>query len=201
MYKPECFFHPSTTAADYYSCTTYADSGGVHKNSGVLNRLYSILVDGGQYADPSSTTGGTLTVNALGFTKATNLFWRTHQQLVSTSQYLDFTLELQFVCEENMDAVLYFPNLFNDSLIVSEETLTPDDCNNVAVAIVGSGMASTADFCPNIACSPDIDYDCMWVNCSATTSALFYEVMIIKLIFQFVGKVLEILSFIFFFFF
>jgi hypothetical protein len=81
MYKPECFIHPGDVLSDYFSCTTYADNGGVHKNSGILNRLYAVLVDGGEYADPDSS-GQTITVDGLGFVKATNLFWRTHQELV-----------------------------------------------------------------------------------------------------------------------
>ncbi len=176
MYKPECFFHPSTTVADYYSCTTYADGGGVHKNSGVLNRLYSVLTDGGEYADPTSTDGSTLTINALGFVKSTNLFWRTHQELNPTSQYMDLALTLQGVCEDNIGLPLYFPNVFNSTIITSTETLTTADCDNVAQAILGSGMGDTSDFCPNIACVANNPYDCMWVNCSASSTVLFYEV-------------------------
>ncbi len=71
MYKPECFYHPSTVASLSYVCSM-DDYGGVHANSGVPNRLFSVLVDGGKYDDPTNP-GTQLTVSALGMTKATNL--------------------------------------------------------------------------------------------------------------------------------
>jgi bacillolysin len=176
MYKPECFFHPSSTIADYYSCTTYSDGGGVHKNSGVLNRLYAVMVDGGQYPDPASTTGGTLVVDALGWVKAINLIWRTHQELTPTSQFMDLALTLSAQCSLNIGADLYEPNVFNTTITVSDEKLTQDDCDNVAVAILGSGMGSEADFCPNVDCSINNNYACGWAKCANATSQLFYEV-------------------------
>jgi bacillolysin len=177
MYKPECFFHPSTTDADYYSCTTYADAGGVHKNSGVLNRLYAVITDGGEYQNPADPTGPLLTINPLGFVKSSNLFWRTHQALIETSQYADLADTLNEVCTDNIGLVLYFPNLFNMTLITSDEVLTIDDCANVANAVIGSGMDSTADFCPNVACDAVNIYDCEWVNCTESTTELSYEVL------------------------
>lgn len=175
MYKPECFFQPSTTDADYYSCTTYADSGGVHKNSGILNRLFAVLTDGGEYTDPNDPSEQ-LEIYGLGFTKSTNLFWRTHQVLTSTSQYADLARSLNEVCEDSIGTVLNFPNLFNYTIIPSDETLTQEDCDNVASAVIGSGMDSDADFCPNIACDQNDIYDCRWVNCSASDVSLYYEV-------------------------
>jgi Zn-dependent metalloprotease len=174
MYKPECFFHPGTTASAYYSCTTYADGGGVHKNSGVLNRLYAVLVDGGEYSDPASTTGGTLVVNGLGWVKAINLIWRTHQELTPSSQFMDLALTLAAQCSLNIGADLYEPNVFNTTITVSDEKLTQADCDNVAVAITGSGMGDTNDFCPNIDCVSQ--YDCEWKNCPDAELEYFYEV-------------------------
>jgi len=174
MYKPECFFQPSTTDAPYYSCTTYADSGGVHKNSGVMNRLYAVLTDGGEYTNPANPDEQ-LEIYGLGFTKATNLFWRTHQVLTPTSQYMDMANSLMEVCEDNIGATLYFPNLFNYTIMDTNETLTEADCINVANAVAGSGMDSDADFCPNIACDKNDIYDCRWKNCSDSDESLFYE--------------------------
>ena len=177
MYKPECFFHPSTTMSDYYSCTTYADSGGVHKNSGVLNRLYSILTDGGEYDDPNLSDGSTLPIYALGFVKTTNLFWRAHQQLMPTSQFMDLGLTLISVCEESIGSVLFIPNVFNSTILHAKETLSSRDCGSVSMAVLVSGMTDTSDFCPNIACLPDNPYGCVWANCSASSTVLFYEVI------------------------
>ena len=52
MYKPDCFKDPDTISSPYYYCGRQ-DNGGVHTNSGVLNRLYAVLVDGGVYVDES----------------------------------------------------------------------------------------------------------------------------------------------------
>ncbi|CAE7431603.1 hly [Symbiodinium microadriaticum] len=172
MYRPECFIHPGDVLSDYYSCTTYADNGGVHKNSGVLNRLYSVLVDGGEYED-QDTGGANLVVHGLGFVKATNLFWRTHQELVSTSQFADLAIALQQVCDLNIGADLFFPNVFNATITVSDEKLTAMDCANVTVAIQGSGMGREEDYCPNIYCASQ--YDCEWANCPDSNTELFYE--------------------------
>lgn len=174
MYKPECFFHPSTALADYYSCTTYADGGGVHKNSGVLNRLYAVLVDGGEYSDPASTTGGTLEVYGLGWVKAINLIWRTHQELTPSSQFMDLALTLSAQCSLNIGTDLYEPNVFNTTITVSDEKLTQADCDNVAVAILGSGMGDAGDFCPNLQCIGD--YGCQWKSCPDATAEIYYEV-------------------------
>lgn len=173
MYKPECFMHPGDVLSDYYSCTTYADNGGVHKNSGVLNRLYAVLVDGGEYED-TDTSGQTISVKGLGFVKATNLFWRTHQELVSTSQFVDLAITIKEVCDLNVGAILFVPNVFNATIMVSEETLTAEDCDNVAAAITGSGMGRNEDYCPNVDCASQ--YDCEWAACPDGAEELYYEV-------------------------
>ena len=139
--------HPGDVLSDYYSCTTYADNGGVHKNSGVLNRLYAVLVDGGQYDDPD-TQGATISVQGLGFVKAANLFWRAHQELVPTSQYADMAIALQEACDLSVGQDLYIPNVFNSTITVSDERISTDDCLNVTAAIRGSGMGrGTCDGC------------------------------------------------------
>jgi len=173
MYKPECFFQPSTAVADYYHCTTYYDGGGVHKNSGVLNRLYAVLVDGGQYADIDDVTSPTHVIAALGWVKATNLFWRTHQRLTPTSQYLDLATTMSTTCQDNIGKVLYHPNVFNSSIIPSNEVLTAEDCDVVDLALTQSGMGLDEWFCPNLECEEG--YNCVWVNCEDSNVELFYE--------------------------
>ena len=176
MYMPECWNEPGDTYSDQFCCTTYYDGGGVHKNSGILNRLFAVSVDGGVYNDPTSTSGGTLEVYGLGFTKALNLFWRAHEDLTPTSQFMDMAIALSAACVNNIGTPLYEPNLFNSTITVSTETLTEEDCNNIDVAIAGSGMDSSNDFCPNIECEAD-GYGCSWKNCPVSNSQLFHEDM------------------------
>ena len=176
MYMPECFNQPGDTYSDQVCCTTYYDGGGVHKNSGILNRLFAVVVDGGTYSDPTSTTGETLTVAGLGFTKALNLFWRAHEELTPTSQFLDMAIALSATCQLNIGADLYEPNVFSSDITVSAEILSAEDCAYVNTAIAGSGMDSTEDFCPNIDCEAD-GYGCAWKMCPEANSQVYYEDM------------------------
>jgi Zn-dependent metalloprotease len=176
MYMPECWNQPGDTYSDQFCCTTYYDGGGVHKNSGILNRLFAVIVDGGSYSDPTSTTGELLAVTGLQFTKALNLFWKAHEELTPTSQFLDMATALSASCQNNIGAPLYVPNLFSSEITVSTETLTAEDCDNVELAIAGSGMDSLDDFCPNIDCEVD-GYGCSWKMCPESNSQLFYEDM------------------------
>jgi hypothetical protein len=176
MYMPECWNEPGDTYSDQFTCTTYYDGGGVHKNSGILNRLFAVIVDGGVYNDPSSTTGETLGVTGLGFTKSLNLFWRAHEDLTPTSQFMDMAIALSAACQHIIGAPLYEPNLFSSEITESTEVITDEDCVSVDAAITGSGMDSTNDFCPNIDCEVD-GYDCAWKMCPLSNSQLFYEDM------------------------
>lgn len=45
MWAPECFRHPGSVSSALYRCD-HPDSGGVHSNSGVANRLFALAVDG-----------------------------------------------------------------------------------------------------------------------------------------------------------
>jgi len=67
MWSPECRNDPSSRASGSYSCVNFNnDSGGVHSNSGLVNRAFSLLVDGG-------SLNGT-TVSGIGLTKALHVF-------------------------------------------------------------------------------------------------------------------------------
>ena len=45
MWNPNCYGHPGAVSDAEYHCDD-SDSGGVHENSGVVNRTFAILVDG-----------------------------------------------------------------------------------------------------------------------------------------------------------
>lgn len=144
MYKPDCFEDPDTIYSEYYYCGRQ-DNGGVHTNSGVLNRLYSVLVDGGVYADPDSTSS-TISVTGLGFTKMTNLMWRATNMLTSTSQFKDMAVALQTACTNSIGSDLYVPDLYSGSSTpeVSGFSISQEDCDSIDRAIIGSGMSMTS---------------------------------------------------------
>jgi bacillolysin len=173
MYRPECNLLPSTTDSKYYICAPFSDNGGVHQNSGVLNHLFAVLLDGGEYADPAG--GANLEVYGLGFVKTLNLMFRVHETLTSTSQFMDFAIAANAVCDDNVGDVLYAPNLLNDTVYASDERLSTADCANVARAVSGSGMDSADDFCPNVYCKSQ--YNCDFAECPESTVDLFHEVL------------------------
>ena len=88
MWSPNCKGQPANMLdSSYYYCGTQ-DSGGVHYNSGVGNRLYSLLVDGGTYEG--------YTISSIGFVKAAHLWWRAQNvYLTSTSNYSNFADALE----------------------------------------------------------------------------------------------------------
>lgn len=67
MSDPTVFGDPDATTSPNYTCAA-GDNGGVHSNSGVPNKLYFLLADGG--------THNGVTVNGLGLTKAAAIEYR-----------------------------------------------------------------------------------------------------------------------------
>lgn len=82
MWNPECRNDPSSRSSADYHCDE-SDNGGVHINSGVINRLYVLLVDGG------SENG--VNVSAIGMTKALHLFFHAADNYVGpTTGFAEF---------------------------------------------------------------------------------------------------------------
>ncbi len=87
MWNPNCFGDPGQVSDAEYHCTD-ADSGGVHTNSGVVNRTFAIMVDG--LPD---------TVDAIGLDKAANLFWHVQTNyLTPTSGFPELANGLEAAC-------------------------------------------------------------------------------------------------------
>lgn len=91
MWNPNCYGDPGQVSDEEYVCDGSSDNGGVHTNSGIVNRTYAILVDG---YDP----GG---VAAIGLDKAANLFWHTQTNyLTPTSGFPDLADGLEASCAD-----------------------------------------------------------------------------------------------------
>lgn len=146
MYAPTCHFDPDTTYSPNYYCGN-SDSGGVHWNSGVVNRLFSVLVDGGVYGPVPGQTGN-VPISGIGMTKALNLFWTAYQELTPTAQFVDLATALKESCQLLIGADLYDLNLLSPAFTVSSSTLTVADCAEVEKGITQSGMDET-DVCPS----------------------------------------------------
>ncbi|KNC55673.1 protease-associated PA domain-containing protein [Thecamonas trahens ATCC 50062] len=70
LWDPTCFGHPGKVTDDEYHCDP-SDNGGVHRNSGVVNHMFAMLVD--------STFGQAYNghvIPALGLTVPFHVYWR-----------------------------------------------------------------------------------------------------------------------------
>lgn len=105
----------------------------MHWNSGVVNRLYSVLVDGGVYAEVPGSGTGQVTINAIGMTKALNLFWIAYQELTPTSQFFDLAAAMRQSCTLLIGMDIYEPNLLSTVLTVSSFSITSADCIEVSM--------------------------------------------------------------------
>jgi len=89
MWNPNCYGDPGKVTDTQYYCGT-GDSGGVHFNSGVPNRAYSLMVDGGTYNG--------YTVTGIGLTKAAHIQWAAQNLLVPASNFADNADALDAAC-------------------------------------------------------------------------------------------------------
>ena len=81
MMDPTRFGDPDRTNSSYYYCGT-GDYGGVHTNSGVPNKAFALMVDGGNFNG--------YTVSATGITAAAAIEYRTNNTiLTSSSKFYD----------------------------------------------------------------------------------------------------------------
>ncbi len=87
LWNPNCYGDPGKVSDEEYHCDD-DDHGGVHTNSGVVNRTFAILVDG----LPGK-------VEAIGIDKAAWLFWYTQTHfLTPTSYFPDLADGLEASC-------------------------------------------------------------------------------------------------------
>jgi Zn-dependent metalloprotease len=131
MWTPTCLNMPGKVSDAEYYCAT-DDAGGVHRNSGVNNHAYALLVDGGTYNDR--------TVNGIGLTKAAHIFWRAQTEYqVPTTDFADQAAALASSCNDLTGQQV--PGLSVDgspeqgapsTRSTQSATITADDCAQVA---------------------------------------------------------------------
>jgi len=83
--------YTGTNWFDVVGCIPMGGSGGndncgVHRNSGLMNYWYYLLVNGGS---GTNDLGNAYVVNGIGWTKAANILYQTELSLFSTAEYLD----------------------------------------------------------------------------------------------------------------
>lgn len=158
MYSPECYNDPSARNSGDYWCNT-GDNGGVHINSGLVNRTYSLLVDGG-------TLNGT-TVAAIGMTKALHIFFHAADNYMGrVTDFSAWAVMLEQSTQDLTGVNLTALTLLDQPPGASGEIITAADLVQVQNAIAatqlnGSGpctMSPTLAQNPPEACSVNEDF-------------------------------------------
>jgi hypothetical protein len=135
MWSPNCYGDPQTVTDPLYHCST-DDNGGVHITSGIPNRAFSLLVDGGTFNGQ--------TVGAIGLTKANHIYFRakTHYQGPATG-FPEHADALEQSCADLVGTELAS---LTDGL-PSGEVVSAADCENVAKAMLAVEMRTPPDQC------------------------------------------------------
>ena len=146
MWNPNCYGHPGRVSDAEYHCAV-DDNGGVHSNSGVVNRTFAILVDG--YA-PSN-------VAAIGLDKAANLFWHTQtNHLTEISDFENLADGLEASCQTLTGADINEITLGNptkpdgsdgEAVPAKAPAITPADCAAVTAAIAETELRVPPEQC------------------------------------------------------
>lgn len=119
MTNPAAFRDPASTKDVNYNCNATVDNGGVHTNSGVGNKAYALMADGGVFNGFS--------VRGIGLTKAAAVQYRALSTYLGTaSTYLDNYNALVSSCSD----------------LVGTAGFTVDDCAQVKTATLAVQMTT-----------------------------------------------------------
>jgi len=135
MWSPSCFGDPDRVRSVNYYCGE-EDNGGVHTNSGVPNRAFALLVDGGEFNDHH--------VSPIDAAKAARIYWRAMSRYQTPVTGFSAHAELlEISCQD-----LIGQQLFDLSTgMHSGQVITADDCNQVSIAMDAVEMRSPPDQC------------------------------------------------------
>jgi Zn-dependent metalloprotease len=143
MWNPPCFNDPGRVLGGRYWCSA-GDNGGVHINSGVSNRAFSLLVDGGAY------NGQTLT--GIGLTKAAHIYWRAMRVYQGpTTGFSEHADAMEQSCADLTGQPI--TSLTTGSVI--GDTINTSDCEQVANVLAAVDMRATPPCDFNLVLEPD----------------------------------------------
>lgn len=165
MWSPTCYGDPGKVTDAEYHCDT-SDGGGVHANSGVPNRAFSLMVDGGTYND--------VAVRGIGLDKAAHVHWRAQSHyLTPVSDFTDHADALEASCTDLVGTTVDALSTEADATSTPSSTgqLTADDCAQVAAAVTATELRTEPVQCnfqpmfdpdtPPI-CGPGFTADTVW---------------------------------------
>ncbi len=137
MWSPNCRSHPASKNDNNYRCSE-ADNGGVHSNSGVFNRFFSLLTDGGSLNDFS--------VTGLGLTKATHIVQQAHANYITrTTNYHALADALEMAANDLLGINLPSLTVLDLAVMASGEIITTADLLSVSQAILATQMRSPSN--------------------------------------------------------
>lgn len=126
MMTPGTFNDPAKMSDPNFFCTThgwtdpFADSGGVHFNSGIPNHAYALMVDGGTY--------NSQTITGIGLTKAAKVQYRAlTTYLVSGANFIDNYNALNQSCTD----------------LIGTAGIVAGDCTQIDKALLAVEMNAT----------------------------------------------------------
>jgi Zn-dependent metalloprotease len=130
LWNPECKFDASSRDSPYFVCATEeTDAGGVHTNSGLVNRAFTLLVDGG-------TVNG-VTLPGIGLTKAMHIFHHANNNYIT--QVTDFFAlgDMLIVSANDLLGVnLPAPTLLSLPAMLSDSIIRPEDIRQLELVIL-----------------------------------------------------------------
>ncbi len=143
MSDPTAFGDPDATTSPNYTCAA-GDNGGVHSNSGVPNKLYYLLADGG--------THNGVTVQGLGLAKAAAIEFRALSRYLGRfSDFGDDAEALLASCRDLRNKRLRDPDPETGGGVFGSR-ITKADCAEVQKALDAVRMA--APVCQGIGPAP-----------------------------------------------
>ena len=126
MWEPNCLGAPGTVGDEFYWCRA-EDNGGVHINSQISTRLFSLLSDG------HGITSG------IGVLKATHIHWLALTEYMGpTTGFREYADALVAACDELEGAFFDLPHL--ETGLPSGHRVGSTDCNALDAAIAAVGL-------------------------------------------------------------
>lgn len=157
MQNPTVFGDPDSTDSPNYSCAA-SDNGGVHINSGVPNKAYALMVDGG--------THNGITVTGIGLTRASAVQYRTNSRYLGVySSFVDNNEALLASCRDLRNKRLRDPDPETGGKF-SKEKISKAHCAQVQNALNAVKMAGPV--CAGVAPAPAPN------KCSAGTATTLF---------------------------
>ncbi|MEL7163051.1 MAG: M4 family metallopeptidase, partial [Bacteroidota bacterium] len=143
LWLPECRDDPSSRSSANYACFDLdQDDGGVHVNSGLVNRTFTLLVDGGVLRGD--------TVVGIGLTKAVHLFFHAADKYFSpVTDFNALGMMLRQSAHDLAGTPLSELTLLDLPTSFSQDTITSFDSLQLERAMRATGLEEPSP-CPTV---------------------------------------------------